>query len=134
MKLEVGMRASVTNLITEKMIDDFAQISGDTNPLHLDDEYAKEAIFGQRVAHGMIGASFISSVLGNKMPGHGSIYLRSDLKFLNPIFIGDSVETICELIDINKKKKILYVECVCKVKERVAIQGLATLKVDNLDG
>ena len=108
MKLEVGMRVSVTNLITEKMIDDFAQISGDTNPLHLDDEYAKESIFGQRVAHGMIGASFISSVLGNKMPGHGSIYLRSDLKFLNPIFIGDSVETICELIDINKKKKITF--------------------------
>jgi 3-hydroxybutyryl-CoA dehydratase len=77
--------------VTDDMVQAFAEATGDKNPLHLDDEYAKKTIFGRRIAHGMLGASLISCILGTKLPGKGTIYKSQKLKFVRPIYVGDRI-------------------------------------------
>ena len=90
-QLQPGMSASVAKTVTEADIILFAGISTDTNPAHLDEEFAKTTMFGGRIAHGMLSAGFISAVLGNKLPGNGSIYISQTLKFKAPVRPGDTV-------------------------------------------
>jgi 3-hydroxybutyryl-CoA dehydratase len=104
--LSIGVRASRTKTISDEDVRDFARASGDTNPVHLDDAYAAGTRFGRRIAHGMLTASIISAVLGNDLPGHGTIYLGQDLKFRAPVFVGDTVTAIVELVKFREDKRI----------------------------
>ena len=89
--IKVGQKASISRKITEKDILDFANIVGDFNPIHVDEKFAKKSIFKGNIAHGMLTASLISAVLGNKLPGPGYIYLKQELKFLKPVFPDDTI-------------------------------------------
>ncbi len=106
MKLTIGMRASRTKTITDADIRAFAQASGDTNSIHLDESYAAASRFGRRIAHGMLTASVISAILGNDLPGPGSIYLGQDLKFKAPVFIDDTITATVELTAYREDKRI----------------------------
>jgi 3-hydroxybutyryl-CoA dehydratase len=99
------MRVSEKITITDKMVRDFSELSGDKNPIHLDDEYSKNSIFGKRIAHGMLLSSFFSKIIASYYPGEGSIYLKQDLNFKNPCYINDEVEIVVEL---DKKENNKY--------------------------
>lgn len=106
MHLEIGMTASRTRLITADDIALFAQASGDFNPVHLDDEAAAQSTFGRRVAHGMLTLSIISAILGNDLPGPGSIYLGQEVKFKAPVYIGDTVTATVTLTAYRAERRI----------------------------
>lgn len=91
------MRVSEKIIITDKMVRDFSELSGDKNPIHLDDEYSKNSIFGKRIVHGMLLSSFFSKIIATNYPGEGSIYLKQDLNFKNPCYINDEIEIVVEL-------------------------------------
>jgi 3-hydroxybutyryl-CoA dehydratase len=105
MQLKVGDRAVLSKAITREDVADFARITLDTNPLHLDEEYAKRTRFGGRIAHGMLGASLISAVIGTKLGG--PIYLGQTLKFLKPVRIGDTLTATAEVIAVREDKNIV---------------------------
>ncbi|GIL09092.1 MAG: (R)-specific enoyl-CoA hydratase [Chloroflexota bacterium] len=113
MSLEIGASASRTKLITDDDVRAFAQASGDTNPVHLDDAYAATTQFGRRIAHGMLTASVISAILGNDLPGPGTIYLGQDLKFKAPVYIGDTITAVVELIKYREDKRIATFRTTC---------------------
>lgn len=113
MKLEIGMTATRTHTVTAEDIDLFAKVSGDTNPVHLDDEYAAGTMFGKRIAHGMLSISIISAILGNDLPGHGTIYLGQDVKFKAPVYIGDTITATVELINYREDKRIATFKTTC---------------------
>ncbi len=129
--LSVGMTASYAKTITETDIVLFAVISGDFNPVHLNEEFAIETMFEGRIAHGMLTASFISTVLGTKLPGPGCIYLRQDLRFLAPVRPGDTVHSQITITDVNAEKKRVYAHTVCRVGDTSVVEGEATLFVPN---
>ena len=106
MTLEVGMRASRTRQVTTDDIDHFAQVSGDNNPVHLDDDYAQETQFGGRIAHGMYTVSIISAILGNDLPGRGTIYLGQDIQFKAPVRPGDTITATVECIKYRAARRI----------------------------
>ncbi|MCC6616402.1 MAG: MaoC family dehydratase [Anaerolineae bacterium] len=106
MTLTLGATASRTKTITDEDVRAFAQASGDTNSIHLDDAYAAQTPFKRRIAHGMLTASIISAVLGNDFPGMGTIYLGQDVKFKAPVFIGDTVTATVELVKYREDKRI----------------------------
>jgi 3-hydroxybutyryl-CoA dehydratase len=106
MTLQLGATASRTRTITDAAIQAFAEASGDTNSIHLDEAYAATTPFGRRIAHGMLTASIISAILGNDLPGVGTIYLGQDVKFKAPVFIGDTVTATVELITYREDKRI----------------------------
>ena len=93
MAMKVGDTAALTVTVSDEMVRRFSELTGDRNPVHLDDAFAQRTRFGQRIAHGMIAASQISAVIGNTLPGPGAIYLSQTLQFLAPVFIGDTVKT-----------------------------------------
>ncbi|PSN81709.1 enoyl-CoA hydratase [Candidatus Marsarchaeota G1 archaeon OSP_D] len=107
------MKASVTKTFTEKDIKTFAELSGDTNPLHLDTEFAKRTRFGRPIVHGFLTASLISAVLGTKLPGPGSIYLEQKIRFLKPVYIGDSVTAEVVITEINHQKLLIKLATNC---------------------
>jgi 3-hydroxybutyryl-CoA dehydratase len=129
--LSVGMTASYAKTITETDIVLFAGISGDVNPVHLNHEFASETMFEGRIAHGMLTASFISTVLGTKLPGPGCIYLRQDLRFLAPVRPGDTVHAKITITEINAEKKRVFAHTVCSVENKPVVEGDATLFVPN---
>lgn len=106
MALAVGDKASRTRTITDDDIKLFAQVSGDDNPVHLDEDYAADTQFGKRIAHGMLTVGMISAILGNDLPGHGTIYLGQEVKFRAPVFIGDTVTATVECIKYREDKRI----------------------------
>lgn len=125
-KLEVGMKSEITKKITEEDIIKFSEVSEDKNPIHLNEEYAKKSIFKERIAHGMLSASLISAVLGNKLPGEGSIYLEQNLKFIKPVFIGDMITARVKIISIEGKNIILETKCY-NHKNNIVLQGKAKI-------
>ena len=106
MTYTLGMTASRTKTITDDDVRLFAQVSGDTNSVHLDEEYAKTTPFGRRIAHGMLTTSVISAILGNDLPGLGTIYLGQNVSFKAPVFIGDTITATVELIKFRDDKRI----------------------------
>lgn len=106
MAFTVGMVASRTRTVTAQDVDLFAQVSGDTNPVHLDDAYAATTQFGKRIAHGMYTVSIISAILGNDLPGVGTIYLGQNTKFKAPVFVGDTITATVELISYREERRI----------------------------
>ncbi|MCG8546718.1 MAG: MaoC family dehydratase [Alphaproteobacteria bacterium] len=127
--LSVGMTASYAKTITEADIVIFAGISGDNNPLHLNEEFAQESMFKGRIAHGMLTAVFISTVLGTKLPGPGCIYLNQEVKFLAPVRPGETVLTKVTIADINLEKSRAVAKSVCSVAGNAVVEGVSTLLV-----
>lgn len=128
-ELKLGMTATVSRTITETDLRNFSGVSGDTNPMHLNEEYAKTTLFGGCIVHGMLTASLISAVIGTRLPGPGCIYMSQTLKFLAPVRVGDTVyatATVKELID-DKKRVVLTTQCT--VKGVTVIDGEALIKV-----
>ena len=130
MRWELGQRASFTKTVSECDVYLFAGITGDFNPVHVDERSAENSIFGERIVHGILVAGLISSVIGMKLPGAGTIYLEQDARFLLPGKIGDTVTAIVEVAEIiNKKKQILklYTKAVNQKNETV-LDGYAVVK------
>lgn len=131
MNLKVGDTSSISRQITDADIRAFAELSGDFNPVHLDDEFARTTRFGRRIAHGMLGASLISTVLGTKLPGQGAIYLSQTLQFLAPIFPGDTVNAKVTVTKIKDGKPIVTLETVCENQRgETLIRGEAVVLVE----
>lgn len=130
MKLEVGMKASRTRTITAEDIDLFAKISGDHNPVHMDEAHAATTRFGKRIAHGMLTASLISAVLGEDLPGSGSIYLSQQITFKAPVFIGDTVTITVEVVKYREERRIATLRTSCtNQNDLLVIDGEALVMV-----
>ena len=129
--MSVGMSESIKKIITDKDVISFANISGDNNPIHLSDKYAENTRYKKRIAHGMLSASLFSAIFGTKLPGEGCVYLSQSLKFKIPIYIGDVVDAIVTIKHINKEKNTILFKTICKVKNRIAIEGEAEIYLMN---
>ena len=116
-ELSVGQSASTSKTISETDVYMFAGITGDFNPAHIDEEYAKGTMFKKRIAHGMLGAGFVSAVLGMQLPGPGSIYMKQDLKFLAPVYIGDTITATCTIKEKIEGKNRVIIDCVVTNQE-----------------
>ncbi len=126
---EIGMSATFEKKVSEADIVAFAEVSGDHNPLHLDQAYAETTIFKGRIAHGMMSAAFLSTVFGTRMPGPGCIYLSQSLKFLAPVRIGDTVIAKVTAREIDTQRRRVTFDTVCTVGDTVVVEGEAQLKV-----
>lgn len=122
---QVGDTASFSKTVTETDVVLFAGISGDLNPAHIDEVSAKKGMFKNRVAHGMLGASFISTVLGMKLPGPGAIYLEQNLKFMKPIYIQDTITATVTVKEIDRRGRLTLDTSVANHKDEVVIMGEA---------
>ena len=125
--LEVGMARSLTKVITDQDIEMFAAVSTDHNPVHLDDSYAEDTIFEGRIAHGMLTAGLISAVIGEQLPGHGTVYLGQTLKFMAPVRPGDAVEARVEVLSIDYARRRVQLKTEARVGETTVLKGEATV-------
>jgi acyl dehydratase len=126
--MKPGDSAEITKTIEQADVDAFADLTGDHNPVHVDEEFAKTTRFGRRIAHGMLTASLISSVLANKLPGEGSIYLGQTLKFVAPVFPGDTITARVTVKEIRADKPIVKLETICiNQHDEIVIRGEATV-------
>ena len=125
--IEIGMVRSLQKVVTDRDIELFAEVSTDHNPVHLDDSYAQDTIFGGRIAHGMLTAGLISAVIGEQLPGHGTVYMGQSLKFLAPVRPGDMVLAEVEVIDIDYSKRRVRMETRCMVDGKKVLVGEATV-------
>ena len=130
MKLKIGDSAEITRTIEQSDIQAFADVTGDHNPVHVDESFAQTTRFGRRIAHGMLTASLISSVLANKLPGEGSIYLDQTLKFVAPVFPGDEVTARVTVTDVREARGIVKLETIClNQHNEIVIRGEAVVLV-----
>ena len=127
--LKEGMSASFGKTVTDADVMMFAGVSGDTNPVHLNNDFASKTMFKGRIAHGMFGAALISAVLGTKLPGPGCIYVNQNLKFKAPVRIGDTLIARVTVKAINAQKKLVTLDTVCTVADKPVIEGEATVMV-----
>ncbi len=128
-----GSSASVTRLITDETVREFAELSGDTQPLHLDDEYASKTRFGRRIAHGALLVGMVSAVLGVKMAGEGAtiIFLGLTVNFVAPVHIGDEITANCEVISVREDKPIVKLGVVCTNQQDAEVMtGEAAVYID----
>ncbi len=132
--LQIGMEASLVQTVNAEGIEAFAQISGDVNPIHLDDTYAKETPFQRRIAHGMLSASYLSAVFGTKLPGPGCVYISQTLNFKAPVYIGDHVTATVQVADLIEHRKRAIFTCTCLVGEKVVLEGQAVLMIPSRAG
>jgi len=121
--MEIGMSRKLKKIIGDAEIEMFATLSEDRNPLHLDDEYAKGTMFKGRIAHGMLSAALFSAVIGERLPGHGTIYLGQNLRFMAPVKPGDLVEATVTVAEINLAKKRVNLNCIAVVGDVTVIKG-----------
>jgi acyl dehydratase len=131
MNLKVGDTAAISRQITSDDIHAFAELTGDHNPLHLDEAVAAQTRFGRRIAHGMFGASLISAVLGTSLPGPGSIYLNQTLQFLAPVYVDDTITARVTVKKIRAEKAIVTLETICENQHgETIIRGEAIVLVE----
>lgn len=123
--IEIGMRRHLRKQITDRDIKLFAEISTDHNPVHLDEEYARDTIFAGRIAHGMLTAGLISAVIGEQLPGHGTVYLGQTLRFLAPVRPGDMVFAEVVVREIDHSRRRVTLETHCRVGDTVVLKGEA---------
>lgn len=129
-EISVGQSAEMSRTITSEAIMAFAEATGDFNPVHVDEEAGKASLFGERIAHGMLGAGLISAVLGMKLPGAGALYLSQSLKFVKPVKIGDRVTAKVEVVEvITGKKRVRLATTVRNQDGDTVIEGEALAKV-----
>jgi len=125
-EIRIGDFAQISNTVTESVINDFAKATGDFNPIHLDQTYAEKTYFKGRIAHGVLSLGYISSVLGNLLPGPGGIYLSQEVKFLAPVRIGDIITAKVEVIDLIPEKNRIKLKTTCtNQKGEVVVDGTA---------
>ena len=125
-QLNIGDRASISKLITERDVIRFAELTGDINPIHMDKLYAEQTVFGERIAHGMLIASLISAVLGIKLPGPGNIYVSQSLKFRAPVKFGDIIEAEVEVVEKIPERNRVHLKTTCRNQDgTVVLEGEA---------
>ena len=127
--LAIGMSASFAKTITDADILMFAGVSGDTNPVHLNEEFAGATPFKGRIAHGMLTASLISTALGTKLPGAGCVYLSQTMKFLAPVRAGETVRAVVTVREIEQEKRRVTLDTVCRVTGHDVMIGEAKLVI-----
>ena len=128
-ELSVGQTAETTHVVGAADIEAFAAVSGDHNPVHMDEDFAKTTAFGGRIAHGMLAAAYISAVLGNQLPGPGAIYLSQSLRFRRPVKIGDSIIARATVKALDDAKAHATFETVCLVNGKTVVDGEALIMV-----
>ena len=125
-QLKIGHSAQLTKTVTEADIENFAKATGDFNPVHLDRAYAEKTMFKGRIAHGVLSLGFISTVLGNILPGHGTIYLSQEVKFLAPMRIGDTITARVEVIELIPEKNRAKFKTTCTNQDgKIVVDGIA---------
>lgn len=132
MEYEKGQTVKISKIINRETVEKFAELSGDYNPIHLDEEFAGKSRFKQCIAHGMIGASFISAVLGTEFPGNGTIYLEQQLRFVKPIYIGECITVEVEILEILQKGNARLRTDLINKDEEIVIKGEALVKLPAL--
>ena len=125
--IEIGMVRHLCKVVTDRDIEIFAEVSTDHNPIHLEDSYANNTIFGGRIAHGMLTAGLISAVIGEQLPGHGTVYLGQTLKFLGPVRPGDRVTAQVEVVEIDPGRRRVKLDTCCLVNGKKVLAGEATV-------
>ena len=129
-EIEVGLKHNFEVIIDEELEENFAKISGDFNPLHMDEQYAKKTEFGKRVCHGMLLASFFSRLVGMYLPGKNALYFSQNLNFVGPCFIGDKISVQGEVIDKSEATRIISLKTTIKnQEEKSLIEGTAKVLV-----
>ncbi len=128
-ELQTGMSASFTKNVTQSDIVSFAQLSGDANPLHLDEDFAARTMFKTRIAHGMLTASFISAIIGTKLPGDSAVYLSQSLRFIAPVHIGEKVTALARITALDAQKRRVTLETTCSVGGKQVLAGEALVMV-----
>ena len=131
--LKVGQSAMFGRTVTDADIAAFAGVSGDTNPIHLHEGFARTTRFGQRIAHGMLGSSFISTVIGTKLPGPGAVYVSQTMNFMAPVIIGDTITAVCTITAIDERRRRVTLRTQCLNGDKVVIDGEATVLVPRRD-
>lgn len=127
-QLSIGEQASFSKTISESDIYNFAGVTGDMNPMHINQEYAATTSFGKRIAHGILAVGFISNVLGTQLPGTGVIYLEQKVKFLKPVAIGDTVTATVEVTKIDESKNLVWLRTYCtNQKKETVVDGEALM-------
>ena len=127
--LSIGDKASLSKTITEADVVLFAGVTGDFNPIHVNEEFAKKGLFGKRIAHGMLGAGLISAVIGTELPGVNCIYLGQDLKFVAPVYLGDTITAEVEITNLRDDKKIITLATTVRNQNgETVIEGQAVVK------
>ena len=126
-EIELGMTASYIQTITDEDIRAFADISGDHNPVHLNEEYAKNSRFKKRIAHGFLTASFFSAIFGTKLPGEGCVYAGQNLQFKRPVYLGETVTATVTVTAIDKLKKRVTFKTICTVDNKDVTTGTAEI-------
>ena len=124
-ELTVGQTAEMSRVVGAADIEAFAEVSGDNNPVHLDEDYAKTTTFGERIAHGMLGGAYISAILGTKLPGPGVIYLSQSLRFRRPVRIGDVVVAKVTITALDENRARVTLDTSCEVGGKAVIEGEA---------
>ena len=127
--LSVGQQAMFGRTVTDADIAAFAGVSGDTNPIHLHDGFAKGTRFGQRIAHGMLGAGYISTVIGTRLPGPGAVYISQTLNFMAPVLVGDTITAVATITAIDDKRRRVTLKTQCLNGDKVVIDGEAIVLV-----
>ena len=127
--LKVGQSAMFGRTVTDADIAAFAGVSGDTNPIHLHDGFARTTRFGRRIAHGMLSGSFISTVIGTKLPGPGAVYISQTMAFMAPVMIGDTITAVATVTAIDEKRRRVTLKTQCFNDEKVVIDGEAVVLV-----
>lgn len=127
--LQLGMEASFAKTVTEADINTFAEVTGDKNPVHLDEVYASKTIFKTRIAHGMLTAGYLSAVFGIELPGPGAIYVTQTLNFRGPVKIGDKVIAKVKVAELFPAKRRARFDCICTVDGKAVLEGEAILMI-----
>lgn len=126
--LKVGMKASFTKIASDEVVQKLAEVSGDNNPVHLVDDYAAQSIFGKRIAHGLFCVGLVSNVLGNQLPGHGTILLNENINYCKPVYIDDEITATVEIVKVSERKMELSYLCINQRGIEV-MNGTALVKV-----
>ena len=121
------MKAEISKVITQNFLSKFIDVSGDDNPMHTDENFAKKSFFKKRVIHGFIPAMLFSTLFGTKLPGPGSIYLNQNINFNKPIYIGDRIILQVEITHINLSRKTITLKTICIVDNSIAVDGEANI-------
>jgi len=132
--IRIGQHAEYVRTVTSEDIEMFGQVSGDYNPLHFDEDWAKTTMFKGRIAHGILTATYVSTVIGMKLPGPGAIYMSQSMKFRRPVRIGDTITARVEVIGKNDEKELLMLKTVCiNQEDKVVLDGDAVVTLMRMD-
>lgn len=128
-ELAIGQSATMTRIVRIEDVKKFAELSGDFNPIHLDAEFAATTRFGRQIAHGMLSATYISTVIGTQLPGSGTIYMSQSISFKAPVYLDDEVVTRVEITTLDQEKSRATLYCTCTVGDKVVLEGEARVLV-----